>query len=302
MSKTVLILGASGKIGRHAASAFWNAGWKIRKYDRKTDDMVTAANGVDVIVNGLNPPNYNNWAKNIPAITSKVIEAAKASGATVIIPGNVYNFGDTPGVWSENTPHRPVSRKGKIRVEMENTYRASGVQTIILRAGNFIDPEAPGDIFDMIVLRTVAKGRITSPGKSDVMQPYAYLPDWAEAAVALAEKRDELAVFEDVPFPGHAFTMDEFRQTLEHTLGVKLKTNAFPWWLFTLTAPFWELARELKEMRYLWNTSHMLSSDKFDQLLPNFRPTDAHSVIASCLPADINPDQSVPGNSRVSVA
>jgi nucleoside-diphosphate-sugar epimerase len=302
MSKTVLILGASGKIGRHAASAFWNAGWKIRKYDRKSGDMIKAAKGVDVIINGLNPPNYNNWAKNIPAITKQVIEAAKTSGATVIIPGNVYNFGDTPGVWSENTPHRPVSRKGKIRVEMEDAYRASGVQTIILRAGNFIDPEAPGDIFDMIVLRSVSKGKITSPGKSDALQPYAYLPDWAAAAAALAEKRDELAAFEDVPFPGHAFTMDEFRQTLEQELGTKLKTKACPWWILKLTAPFWELARELKEMRYLWDTSHMLSSERFDRLLPNFQPTDAHSVMTSCLPTDINPNQPVPGNARISVA
>ncbi|MGR3662427.1 MAG: NAD-dependent epimerase/dehydratase family protein [Paracoccaceae bacterium] len=302
MSKTVLILGASGKIGRHAASAFWNAGWKIRKYDRKAGNMIAAAKGVDVIVNGLNPPNYNNWAKNIPEITRQVIAAAMASGATVIIPGNVYNFGDTPGVWSEDTPQRPVSRKGKIRVEMENAYRASGVQTIILRAGNFIDPEAPGDVFDLIVMRGIAKGKLTLPGKSDALQPYAYLPDWAAAAAALADKRETLATFEDVPFPGRAFTMDEFQSTLEQALDRKLKVGGFPWWLFSVTAPFWELARELKEMRYLWDTSHSLSSDKFDRLLPDFPRTDIHTVMTSCLPADINPNQTVPGSLGVSAA
>ena len=86
MTQTVLILGGSGKIGTHAAEAFWNAGWTVRQYDRSTDDMTTAAMGADVIVNGLNPANYANWAKNIPAITQQVIAAAKASGATVIIP------------------------------------------------------------------------------------------------------------------------------------------------------------------------------------------------------------------------
>ena len=44
--------------------------------------------GADVIDNGLNPPNYHNWAKLIPQITADVIAAAKASGATVLLPGN----------------------------------------------------------------------------------------------------------------------------------------------------------------------------------------------------------------------
>lgn len=301
MANTVLILGASGKIGRHSARAFQNAGWQVRAYDRKLNNMTEAAKGVDVIVNGLNPPNYNNWAKNIPIITKQVIAAAKSNGATVIIPGNVYNYGDTPGEWSETTPQHPVSRKGKIRVEMEQAYRDAGVQTIILRAGNFIDPDQHGDVLDMVILRDIAKGRITAAGRSDAMQPYAYLPDWANVAVQLAEKRRDLARFEDVPFPGHAFSVDELRMALEQELGRKLKLTALPWWIFTLASPVWELARELKEMRYLWNVSHELSGEKLARLLPEFSRTDMKTVMISTLPADINPNQTMPGNRRVPV-
>jgi NADPH:quinone reductase-like Zn-dependent oxidoreductase len=57
---TVLILGASGKIGHHASRAFAAAGWVVRHYDRASGDMVAAARGADVIVNGLNPPAYHN--------------------------------------------------------------------------------------------------------------------------------------------------------------------------------------------------------------------------------------------------
>ena len=69
MTQTVLILGGSGKIGKHSTEAFWNAGWTVRQYTRGTD-MTAAAQGADVIVNGLNPPNYHDWAKTIPAITN----------------------------------------------------------------------------------------------------------------------------------------------------------------------------------------------------------------------------------------
>ena len=295
MGNTVLILGASGKIGAHAATTFKTAGWQVKTYDRKTEDMTAVAMGVDVIVNGLNPPNYHNWAKLIPEITAQVINAAMASGATVIIPGNVYNFGATPGIWDENTPQNANSRKGKVRVEMEQAYRDSGIQTIILRAGNFIDPNSDTDVMGLVFLRGISKGKITAPGDPDATQAYCYLPDWARAAVMLAGKRGTLQVFEDIPFPGHAFTTTELRNALQKLLNRDIRIVGFPWLVMKLASPFWELARELTEMRYLWNTDHRLDGKKFAELLPDFQPTDLDTVMAAGLPTDIHPNQTVPG-------
>jgi len=293
MSNTVLILGASGKIGSHASDAFRAAGWTVRAYDRKSGNMTRAADGADVIVNGLNPPAYHDWQTILPRITAEVIAAAKASGAAVILPGNVYNFGDTPGTWSETTPQRPVSRKGRLRVEAEQAYEAAGVQTIVLRAGNIIDPRHQGDVMSALIMRGITGGKLTTTGRADVMQAYAYLPDLARAMVALAEIRARLSRFEDVPFPGHAFTVTQLRDTLETALSRRVRITGFPWWLMTLAAPFWELARELREMRYLWNTGHQLSGEKFRHLLPGFRPTPLREAMLSGLPADIHPDQPV---------
>ena len=158
MQSTVLILGGSGKIGSRASEAFWNAGWHVRQFNRKTDDMITAAQGVDVIVNGLNPPAYHDWERTIPAITAQVIAAAKASNATVIIPGNIYNYGDQPGILDVDTPQNARTKKGRVRIAMEQSYQASGVRTIVLRAGNFIDPDGNGDIMSMLLMREIAKG------------------------------------------------------------------------------------------------------------------------------------------------
>ena len=77
------------------------------------------------------------------ATDEEVIEAAKASGATVILPGNVYVFGNHPGIFDTTTPHRATTKKGRIRMDLEAAYRAAakdGVQTINLRAGDLIDP------------------------------------------------------------------------------------------------------------------------------------------------------------------
>lgn len=292
MTQTVLILGGNGKIGTHAAEAFWDAGWTVCQYTRGTD-MTEAAQGADVIVNGLNPPNYNNWAVNIPAITRQVISAASASGATVIIPGNVYNFGDTDGTWDEMTPHRPVTEKGRIRVEMEAAYRASGVRTIILRAGHFIDPNRKGDAHSILTMAKVHRGKITALGGVDVVQAHAYLPDWARAAVRLAEIGDTLAPFEDVPFPGHAFSLTDVKTTLEEAMGRPMRFSQFPWWATVFMAPFSELIREFRKMRYLYDTSHRLGATAFDRLLPGFQATDLRTVILAGLAPDIHPDKVV---------
>lgn len=294
MTGTVLILGGNGKIGHHCARRFADAGWAVRLYRRGTD-MTASAMGADVIVNGLNPPAYHDWARLIPEITEQVIAAAQASGATVILPGNVYNFGDQGGIWSEDTPQCPVSRKGRIRMAMEARYRDSGVQTVILRAGNFIDPEGNGDIMRLFLLRNIAKGKITSGGAPDVMQAYCHVPDWARAAVQLAERRDSLARFEDIPFPGHSFTVNALRERLQAHLGRPVAVTPFPWWMMRLAAPFWELARELTEMRYLWETPHQLSGDKFNRLLPGFVPSPLDEVMLAGLPEALREPRSESG-------
>lgn len=290
MTQTVLILGASGKIGRHSAKAFAAAGWQVRLFDRQRDDMMQAATGADVIVNGMNPPAYHDWDNIIPKMTKDVIAAAKASGATVIIPGNVYHFGDQPGTWSETTVPRPVCRKGQIRLDMERTYAASGVQTIVLRGGNFIDPDADDCVMSVMYLRQIKSGRIVLAGPADVRQAMCYLPDWARAAAALADMRAELSAFEDIPFPGYGLTGTDIKAALSAHLGRPLKFAHFPWWLMSAAAPFWELAREMKEMRYLWNTDHVLCRARFDALLPGFESTDVQTALASALPAGLAPD------------
>ena len=293
MKQTVLILGGSGKIGSRAADAFWDAGWEVRHYDRATGDMVKAAKGADVIVNGLNPPAYHDWERTIPAITAQVIAAAKASGATVIIPGNIYNYGDQPGVLDESTPQVATTKKGRVRIEMEESYRAAGVQTIVLRAGNFIDPAGNGDIMSMLLMREIKKGKITAAADPNIMQAYAYVPDWARAAVKLAEKRAELAQFEDIPFPGHAFTTADLQRCVSQHSGRTFKISRFPWWLMSLLSPFWELAREMREMRYLYAMPHQIASAKFNRLLPDFEPADLEDVMLAGLPADLDPNEAM---------
>lgn len=285
MGKIVLVLGASGLFGGHVATAFATAGWQVRKY-RRGSDMNTAANGADVIVNGLNPPMYHDWDRIIPAITDQAIAAAEASGATLLVPGNVYVYGREAGPWGPQTPQIPASRKGAIRVASEVEYKAAsqrGVQIIILRGGDFLAPEVDQSFWNMVTLKCLAKGKITTTTKLEVTRAYAYLPDMARIAVALADKRADLPAFTDMPYAGYTLSMDDLKAHLERMMGRNLRVTGFPWWLVTLASPFWEVARELREMRYLYDLPHEIDASPLARALPAFRATPLDVVLGEHL-------------------
>ena len=294
MTQTVLILGANGRFGRNAADAFWNAGWRVRSFDRAHDDLMAAATGADVIVNGWNPP-YPDWAAMVPDLTAQVIAAAKASGATVILPGNVYVYGkNAPPVFEAATPHAATNPLGRIRIDMEAAYRHSGVQTIVLRVGDFIDTAPSGNWLDKIIMKqTATRGIVTAPGDPDAPHAWGYLPDLARAAVALADMRDRLASFEIVPFPGYTLSIQEIADLAAQALGKDLRVKRLNWAPLLLAAPFWKMGRGLVEMRYLWSLPHRISPDRFNALLPDFRATDPLIAIATALDLKVDPDHAV---------
>ncbi len=76
-----------------------------------------------------------------------------------------------------------------------------GVPVIMLRGSDFIDAEGKTQGMGM-ALRGLAKGKIMTFGGVDVPRAYAYLPDMARSAVALAEVRSRLPRYADIPFAG----------------------------------------------------------------------------------------------------
>ncbi len=298
MTQTVLILGANGRFGRNAAQQFTRAGWDVRRFDRAQDTLGDAARGVDVIVNAWNPV-YTDWQKLVAGQTEQVIKTARQTGATVIVPGNVYVFGpQQPGPWSEATPHAARNPLGQVRVEMEAAYRRSGVRTIILRAGDFIDTRASGNWFDKVMIKTLNKGVFTYPGNPDIAHAWAYLPDLCRAAVQLAEMRDSLPVFADIAFPGFTATGAEIASVLAQVTGTSVRVKPMRWLPIQIARPFWRLAGCFLEMRYLWDTAHQLDGALFHSLLPRFKATPLDQALASAIPPEsvrhrTNTDQTV---------
>lgn len=221
-------------------------------------DVVAAAHGCVIVVHGANPPGYKNWAGlQMPMIRS-TIAAAQATGARILFPGTVYNYGpDAFPRIDERSPQTPRSRKGAIRVRMEQALREAGVPVLIVRCGDFFGPRPGNNWLSQGIVRA---GRpitsVMAPGPMDVAHAWAYLPDVAETFVRLLDT--DLGDFEVVQMKGHEITGLELVAGLEAAAGRRLKVNRLPWLALMLAAPFNGSLREMLEMRYLWDEPVLL--------------------------------------------
>lgn len=293
---SVIVLGAKGRFGRAAVEAFTRAGWAVTRAGRglsgencvdvdATDAqaLLNVCTGHEVIAHAVNPP-YDRWQHTVPKLTNAIITAARGTDATVMIPGNVYNYGRLlPPVLSEGTPWVANTRKGGIRIRMEQAYRNSGVQTIVLRGGDFIDIMQSGNWFESHIAPKASQGKLTYPGPRDLEHAWAFLPDMARAMVGLAEKRDQFSTFEEFGFEGYALTGNELIAHVENVVGKQMRVSRLPWaaiWLMGLWNP---LMREVSEMRYLWHRPHAIDGAKLRAALPAFQPTPVEEALSAFL-------------------
>jgi len=283
MSKkqTALVIGATGGIGGEIARVLAERGWQVRGLHRDPEaarrrtgtmaiewvrgdamipaDVLRAAEGAELIFHGANPPGYRNWSGLVLPMLENTIAAAWAVGARIAFPGTVYNFGpDSLPLVAEDAPQNPLTRKGKIRVAMEERLRLAadaGTAVLIVRAGDFFGPTAGNSWFAQgIVKPGKAVRSLTYPGSREVGHDWAYLPDLAETFARLIDRADELPRFARFHFRGHFFDRGvEIAEATRRVLGKPdLPIRGFPWLAARLASPFVETFREVLEMRYLW--------------------------------------------------
>ena len=292
LAKIALVLGATGGIGGEVARQLRDAGWTVRALRRGGEqaleqrdgmvwirgdamnraDVLSAASGCAVIVHAVNPPGYLRWAELVLPMLDNTIAAAQANGATIVLPGTVYNFGPSAfPLLREDSQQEPMTRKGAIRVELEQRLRtasANGCKVIVVRAGDFFGPKVGNSWFSQGLIKPgLPVKAISQPGARGVAHQWSYLPDVARTMVALVQRRETLEPFAVFHMQGHWDTdgtqmAAAICRIVVKRGGAQPKVSAFPWWLMALIAPFVPTVRELREMRYLWNVPLSMDNSK----------------------------------------
>lgn len=297
---TVLVLGARGRLGAAVTRAFAQAGWQVVAQVRpragplpvvpgvswvpalpwETETLAAAAGHAPVVVQALSPAyTHPAWRRDWPRLAEAGIAISRRLGATLMLPGNVYNYGRAlQPLLQEHTPQEADTVKGRIRIALERQLAQAttdgAMRAVVLRAGDFYGA-GNGTLLDLVVAKALAQGRVTWPARHlDVATPWAYLPDLAAAFVAVARRREALAPFDTLHFAGHLATGADWVAAL--TLVAReagwlapdgaLRVSHLPWPLLRLAGLAVPTLAAVSEMRYLWQTPHRLDDTRLRAL------------------------------------
>ena len=115
------------------------------------------------------------------------------------------------------------------------------------------------------------------------MHPWAYLPDFAQTMVRLAERRASFGPFETFGFPGHAVTGRQFIAAIEGVTKSKFNVRPMSWWMIKTFGQLLAIGRELAELEYLWRMPHGISGDKLKAAINDVPHTPLPNAVAAAL-------------------
>ena len=183
-----------------------------------------AANRVSTIFLCANPK-YTAWATQWPPIFDAAIAAASASGARLVVMGNLYPYGSPTGPMTEHSPALTTEKKGVIRQTGWEKVRAAhergDIRAVEVRASDYFGPGSGGtahlgEAFFTGVLRSKTAHVVGIPSMN---HSWSYLPDIATTLIAAADYPGEWGRIWHVP--SGSFNRDEIARQLNAQCGTR---------------------------------------------------------------------------------
>ena len=229
---------------------------------------------------------YDKWFGNMDTATMKIIEAASQQKATIIFPGNVYNYGNLP-IIKEDSPQNPCTRKGALRVELEKMlYKAANAgkcKVLNVCLPDFWGPNVLNEGIKPIFLNALNGKALPYMIRTDIPHQNVFTKDAAEIMVRLMQRGLEKP-HENYNYGGYVHsTMKEFLNQISRLAISPEKITLHPKWLFSVLGIFMPMMKEVKEMLYLFEGTVILDDSKVRKLFPDFKEIPMDEAITETL-------------------
>lgn len=211
--KKALVLGATGGIGYALVRELVERDIEVVAFSRRKErldtlyrhepkvtifvgealvekDVLEASVGVDVIFHAVSFP-YQEWRDKHPLCIEIIVRAAEINQAKIALVDNIYAYGRQPGIKvNEETRKEPQTKKGKIRLAMENRLKRSNVPWLIVHLPDLYGPNAENTILYETLKKAVVNKTANYVGNIRVAREFIFTLDGAKAMVELATRED----------------------------------------------------------------------------------------------------------------
>ena len=288
--KRSVVLGA-GPMGRAIAETLANRGRQVTVVTRDGRAISTgvdaaradlsdpeqtkaACKGADVIYFCAAPP-YHQWPTAFPALQEAAIAAAAQTGAVLVAVENLYGYG-VAGTLHEGMPQAAKTRKGAVRAQMSKrllvAHETGEAKCVAGRATDFFGPTvAMSALGERFWPGLLAGNTIDWVGDPDASHSFAFLPDLAAAYIALGERSETWGRAWHLP----ALPPISVRELCERVRGpgATPKIRKTPSWVLRAVGVFQPAAREVIEMRYMFEEPFVIDHSDFDTAFGSMETT-----------------------------
>ena len=228
--------------------------------------LTAAARGADVLYNCANPASYATWVRDWPPVAAALLDAAEATGAVLVVMGNLYVYGPVDRPMTEDLPLAAPGTKGRVRVAMWEQalarHRAGTVRMTEARASDFVGPRvvAGGYLGERAVPRLLAGKAVQHIASPDQPHSWTSVDDVARTLEVLGADERAWGRAWHVP-TAPPVTYREAVQGLCRVAGVApVRVTQLPHVVLRAAGLFSPMLRELEETRYQFTRPYVLDS------------------------------------------
>jgi nucleoside-diphosphate-sugar epimerase len=287
--KRALVIGASGGMGYSIVKELSSRGIQVNAFARNrvkleklflNDPNVTicsgdifrlvdldhAAKDTDIIYQSANLP-YSEWKVKLPIMMSNILQTAEKHDAKLAIVDNIYAYGRSKGKGvRETTVKNPNTKKGRIRLDLENMVMQSNVAALIAHFPDFYGPYAENTILNYTLSNIVKDKKASFVGNQNIAREFIYTPDGAKAIVNLS--LHEQAYGETWNIPGYGVVSGkELIQISRELTGFQKGVSSVTKTMIRFLGLFNRQMREVVEMFYLNEDPVVLNGEKYEKLI-----------------------------------
>ncbi|HEV8192482.1 MAG TPA: NAD-dependent epimerase/dehydratase family protein [Ktedonobacterales bacterium] len=279
-----VVLGASGGVGSAVVRELANQGKRVRAVNRggrmdapdgvevragdmrNLDSVRAVCDGAAMVYLCGNAP-YDKWAEQFPAIMAGGIAGASAAGAKLVFSDNLYLYPPTTQAITEDLPWAPVTRKGKVRKQLDETLmaaHASGtVRATIGRASDYYGPFGVNSATGGRFFTQLLGGKpVQWLANLDRPHTLSYLADFARGLIVLGERDEALGQAWHIP-AAEPLTARQFIQLAAEVADVPARPAAVSPLMLRVAGAFSPVIRETMEMCYEFAEPFIMDASKF---------------------------------------